>query len=1111
MSTFNHEAVVADPAPLLLCAARNLEAVLRAVELMLAAGAPAGSPPPVLVGPDGQPLRPPPGGVPGIPDEADRFRSVAAAACLPLIEATPAAVPRLVAALARSLELPDHNIGAPASNVISRTLGLALLDQYDTVAPSVLESARRISAEARKELFGAVSSALHADPGPGEPDARARIIQLAVDRLQGDWGQRAATEAALTLRDQARFHPERLAGHASALVGALVVEITRPVPPPAVLTAPPGPLARIEELGRRQSRETRIASLRSAVGYLVQAGADDAVTAVFGLLDTEDDGSEDAVGVRASATRLLGDIGSRPVHLPAVMPRLYTGLLHTEPRIQQAAIRSWEDMASQPQPLPSTLLDLLPALLTDSSAVLTTLKLVGRLDIPLERRAALLPLVEGAAYAAYGATLSDPESAIEACTGALLSLAYGLPDQEPEAPALLALMVADRLSAYGQRDLLLSSWPPRMANSGLFAQRALSVLAAPEFASPFSDRDYRVQAALLGCPYGTGLQPLDRFLAVTDVHLPDRPWPALETIEVLQRAARWDDAAQVARHISASIPQDREHEARLNLATVIAEIVAGEAALRTGPVPDAPAAPAESGQDLDEILTRFAAAADARRALQEASRPQPPQRLAELAGRLDSSAEVISPAQGDAPAVVTETAWAAWAVALRCTAQLLRWDAATQDASGDAARHLQAARRRAEVALADLPAGTANDPLLEQAAGLTAQLAAVQEPSVIAELSRQLALIPLPLRVIKEERGWSYRPPAADGDDTQPTAPAVGICRLDGVLVTNAHVLRPDEVHDLGLEIRLTQWPDQATALEVTFLSVLSPDQARLPSFVFPRVSPDDDGICRLSGSGSLSISFSLPAGAPPLALPVAARFTGPGLDEVLPVAGHAELQLRPFDATTDGLTRRPQLDERLADMYTVLHGKNMNAEDVQAFCRLYTAIAGKAVDIQFERSYMRKQGGGVTERSFHDDLFGRLLDDPALEGRVQRGTRAAAGFLDIAHDRINAELKVSKKTAVTVETSHKYLGQAADYAADTGSQLSILVVLDMTETKKPPGVLENYLGFMEPELAGLRDPRFPSLVGVIVIKGSLLIPSGYSRGTGGSATPVKPPGSSRL
>ena len=94
----------------------------------------------------------------------------------------------------------------------------------------------------------------------------------------------------------------------------------------------------------------------------------------------------------------------------------------------------------------------------------------------------------------------------------------------------------------------------------------------------------------------------------------------------------------------------------------------------------------------------------------------------------------------------------------------------------------------------------------------------------------------------------------------------------------------------------------------------------------------------------------------------------------------------------------------------------------------------------------------------------------------MQRGTRAAGGFLDIIHDRINAELKVAKQTAVTVETSHKYLGQPADYAADTGSQLSILVVLDMTQNETPPGVLENYLGLMKPT-GGLDDPSSPQTI----------------------------------
>jgi hypothetical protein len=622
-------------------------------------------------------------------------------------------------------------------------------------------------------------------------------------------------------------------------------------------------------------------------------------------------------------------------------------------------------------------------------------------------------------------------------------------------------------------------------------------------ADPFNTRDYRVQTVLLDCPYGTGLQPLASFTAVADLHLPGRPWPALEVIEILQRAGRWADAEETARHIAASIPGDREHEARLELAAAVAEIAAGEAALGTGTVPAVPNLTKRDGdEEVDAIFSRFRAAAAARKALHQASVAQPPQRLAELAGQLELAADGIHPAGAPSPSLPTESAWATWAGALRSAAHLLRWDAATQDAAENADRHVQAARRRAEVALGDGPAGAGNDPLLGPLAALNAQIAALQQPGDIAAVARQLGSVPLPVRII-ESRDRAFLPRPAAGEPEKPVL-AVGVCRLDGTLVTNAHVLRPDEVHNLTLEIRLTSWPEQATAIEVAFLSVLSPNQARLPTFTFPRTSPDEDGIYRLSASGPLSVSYKLPAGAPPQAFPIAARFTGPGTDQVLPVAGHSELLLRPFDATTDALTNRPQLDERIVRMYSVLHTMDLYPGDVQAFCRLYTAIADKAVEMQFDRAY--RKGARVTERAFHNNLFNRLLADPSLEGRIERGNRTAGGFLDILHDRINAELKVARQTAVTVQTSHKYLGQPVDYAADTGSQLSILVVLDMTDKQLPPGVLENYLDWMEPALIGLDDPRYPSLVGVIIINGNLPVPSGYSRGKGGPAAAVQPP-----
>ncbi len=163
---------------------------------------------------------------------------------------------------------------------------------------------------------------------------------------------------------------------------------------------------------------------------------------------------------------------------------------------------------------------------------------------------------------------------------------------------------------------------------------------------------------------------------------------------MLQRAGRWDDAVEIARHIHAAIPGTPEHQARADLTAIIAELAAGETLLSTATVPAVPATPAQSGRALDDILSRYTAAADARRALHEAGSHRPTQDQAALADRLEQAAEAIQPAQSPAPVLPTETAWTAWAGAPRCLAHLMRWDAAVQDASESADRHLPAAGPR---------------------------------------------------------------------------------------------------------------------------------------------------------------------------------------------------------------------------------------------------------------------------------------------------------------------------------------------------------------------------------------------------------------------------------
>jgi hypothetical protein len=53
----------------------------------------------------------------------------------------------------------------------------------------------------------------------------------------------------------------------------------------------------------------------------------------------------------------------------------------------------------------------------------------------------------------------------------------------------------------------------------------------------------------------------------------------------------------------------------------------------------------------------------------------------------------------------------------------------------------------------------------------------------------------------------------------------------------------------------------------------------------------------------------------------------------------------------------------------------------------------------------------------------------------------------------------------VTIDDCAKYLGQATQYGVGRGSQLSVLVILDHSRKEAPPGVIDNYVGWLIPRL----------------------------------------------
>ena len=295
------------------------------------------------------------------------------------------------------------------------------------------------------------------------------------------------------------------------------------------------------------------------------------------------------------------------------------------------------------------------------------------------------------------------------------------------------------------------------------------------------------------------------------------------------------------------------------------------------------------------------------------------------------------------------------------------------------------------------------------------------------------------------------------------------------------------------MTVRLAAVPEWAQRCVVEPVTTLGRDALALPRYEFSLSGgiTDEFGIT-LTAEGPLHCAVEQPILGPALDCPIQVRLTGDGHEQVIEVAGCQRLRLRPFDPSRDTLTEHEQTDARLLAMFAALDAPQFDTEDARAFCRLFAACVRAAQVIMFQKTFMR--GSRVPEAEFHNELERLLRADPELEGRLTRRDAVAGGFDDLLHDDVIAELKVSRGAPVTVDHCTRYLGQPAQYGVGRGSQLSVLVVFDHGRKEAPPGVIDNYIGWLQPRLHGLDDPQYPSLVGVLIVNTNLPIPSAWSR-----------------
>lgn len=943
------------------------------------------------------------------------------------------------------------------------------------------------------------------EPWDASAAATSEAISFVVRRAAGDWGDEPADHAADHLQSLAREVPDAVAAHVTEMLGVILALCApdRDASAFAAQTNVPRPEAALERESLRIGRNARRRRLAGTVGRCASVDPAAVLGPVQGLFSasTGDDGHDRVV--RTTMLDVLEEAAS-PATLRDILPILYTALLDSDQVVRGAGINLWVACASIADSLPAELTEVSVPLLEDKYAVVhrRMLKRIPRLHLPADLAPRLLPIVYGWVVTYVQAQPAEPD-VLESAITALRSLALDL-DYESQVTAWcsVALAYVDRCRPYDRERLLTSWWPDELRNHPAWTRAALATAASPELVDYYNERDEPLLQALMDRPQLLADIPFAEIEPLSTVHGTAHPWRALEPVELLQAAGRWADAAAVAGGVEARQPAGEEGAPGRRLAGTVSRAAELAQALAQGPPAAAEVTTlsdamtlaaadleaslfggAQEGQ-LRSTLDSLLASATAARVLLAPTVSDP----TAAADELDGAAALLL-ASSLAHAADCQRGWIAraWQIA----AVLLRYDAAVRAVGAQAPTLLQAAKRQAQVLGSEL--STAEGSAIP--AGLIAFLTAVEglaDPGTAQVAWQRLGCIPVPVSLI----GTSLLPRPFGVGQTGPEAKepprAVCVATMRGVPVTNVLVLRRGELYHLGLTVRLLSTPEWAETCVVEPITMLGRDALTLPRYEFSlsEGTTDEFGIT-LSGEQPLHCAVEQPILGPALDCPVNVRLVGNGREQLIEVAGLQRLRLRPFDPSRDALTDHEQTDARLLAMFGALDSPDVDTEDVRAFCRLFAACVRAAQVIMFEKIFRR--GSRVSEAEFHNELERLLRDDPQLAGRLTRRDSVAGGFDDLLHDDVIAELKVSRGAPVTVDDCVHYLGQPTQYGIGRGSQLSVLVVFDHGRKEAPPGIIDNYIDWLKPRLHGLDNPRYPSLVGLLIVNTNLPVPSAWS------------------
>jgi hypothetical protein len=428
--------------------------------------------------------------------------------------------------------------------------------------------------------------------------------------------------------------------------------------------------------------------------------------------------------------------------------------------------------------------------------------------------------------------------------------------------------------------------------------------------------------------------------------------------------------------------------------------------------------------------------------------------------------------------------WFAFASALDITRLLIEWEQASLTAAVDPDRFLRTARLHLKRLRSEANGESFADRLIEALSIIEGDF----DFEAIGPLRQKLAAIPLPIAIYADPEpkmpDWVREREGGDKEKVPDLTVAFVEFTINGMTAERIQVLRPRENHDLDIAVRVSRWPEIATSLVLSPVSIEPASSYDLPSFHFTRPEGDPPYLFKQRGRMILHAPQSLKAR--PFEFIYTAEFQPTSTEKPVSIAGQRTLRLDGSAPDRQPYTGYRDIDTKLIAWRNRLRLEPlMPEEDLDELLTVLVPLA----NLMGQSVQDNKFPAVISEAEFQRQVREWLRQQPTIGSRLEEQAYSTGGRTDLSFHGIRIELKSEPTKKLLPDDCKKYVSQAASYAVGTNRRVAVLCVLDCSPKKQGPFPMEDGLS-----VHAIDTGTSPVYIVTLLIQGNLAKPSDLSR-----------------